>query len=292
MRRRLMCTALAVITGALGMAAPGAGASGTTVRPAAVTAPVAVIRPAAAATTIYVVRRGDSLSRIARITHTPLRTLLALNHLRLTSVIRPGRRLVVLAAGNPTAAPPPAPAGDGLVRRAPLASGVRFSWSTTHSGYPAADIFAACRSVAVAPVTGTVIEVRTENLYNPTIDNPAYRGGRYVAILGDDGVRYYMAHFDEIMAGTVVGARVTVGTPIAYVGKSGRAGSCHIHFGLSLPCPGKEWRVRRGVIWPQAYLSAWRSGTSTSPRAALDRWSAANPTACAVAMALPTAPDA
>lgn len=187
---------------------------------------------------------------------------------------------------------PPSPDPLGLVRRAPLAPGVNYSFGTTHSSYPAADIFAACGAPAVAPVTGTVAEVRTENLWVAATDNPAHRGGRYVAILGDDGARYYMAHFASVRPEIVVGARVSVGDPIAAVGRSGRAGSCHIHFGLSMPCPGTEWRVRRGVIWPQRYLTAWRRKEILSPVAELTAWFGAHPSACEAAMADATAADA
>jgi len=42
----------------------------------------------------YVVKKGDNLSRIARHTHTTVKSLMKLNHLKSTT-IRPGRRLLV-----------------------------------------------------------------------------------------------------------------------------------------------------------------------------------------------------
>jgi hypothetical protein len=56
-----------------------------------------------------------------------------------------------------------------------------------------------CGADVVSPVNRELIEVRRVNAYDPTVDNPATRGGRSISILGDDGVRYYLAHFDTIV---------------------------------------------------------------------------------------------
>lgn len=53
--------------------------------------------PAAPATRPYVVRRGDTLIDIAARHHVDLHTVLALNHLRVGSPIRPGQRLLLPA---------------------------------------------------------------------------------------------------------------------------------------------------------------------------------------------------
>jgi murein DD-endopeptidase MepM/ murein hydrolase activator NlpD len=139
-------------------------------------------------------------------------------------------------------------------------------------------------------VNGVVIEVRTVDRWDPAIDNPATRGGRSVAILGDDGVRYYTAHLDTI--DVAQGRRVGAGDPIATVGRTGRASACHVHFAISPPCPGPEWSVRRGVVWPHPYLDAWRVGEQRSPADEIDEWVADHPDACAEAMSDPFAPDA
>ena len=64
------------------------------------------------------------------------------------------------------------------------------------------------------------------------------------------------------------------------MGDTGRASACHVHFGLSLPCPNREWWVRRGVIWPDQYLrrgatagtcrrsTSCRPGSPNTPRPA------------------------
>ena len=196
-------------------------------------------------------------------------------------------------AGSGYGALEPARLLDTRVARAvPVAPGVAVGWVHDHHDYPATDIFAACGSVAVAPVTGLVVHVRREDHYVRSVDNPALRGGRSVAVLGDDGVRYYMSHFASVDDATVVGGRVTAGQRIAIVGESGDAGACHIHFGLSPDCAQLEWSVRRGVIWPYTYLDSWRAGRNRSPAPEIAAWAAAHPTACADASAGPFAGDA
>jgi peptidoglycan LD-endopeptidase LytH len=174
----------------------------------------------------------------------------------------------------------------------PVAPGVPASYGRTHSGYPGTDIFTACGAPAVSPVDGVVLQVRRDDTYRRPPDNPALRGGRSIAILGDDGVRYYGAHWDTIDPTIVAGARVVAGQPIATVGRSGDTSVCHIHFGLSVPCPDLEWAVRRGLVWPWPYLDAWRAGREASPVAELAALVRARPSACADAMAMPTAQDA
>ncbi len=151
-----------------------------------------------------------------------------------------------------------------------------------HANYRATDIFSSqgCGTPLLAPVTGTVDEVQT-NTYDPATDDPAARGGNAVAIIGDDGVRYYMAHFQAVEPSIVPGARVTAGDLLGQMGETGRAGACHVHFGLSLPCPQHgDWWVRRGVIWPDEYLDAWKAGENRSPLPELQAWFAEYPDAC------------
>jgi len=173
----------------------------------------------------------------------------------------------------------------------PVDDGDRAGWSDTHASYPATDVFVGCGAELVSPVWGTVLEVRRVDSYDPAIDNPATRGGRSVAILGYDGVRYYLAHLAEVAADLVPGDEVALGQWLGTMGDTGRASACHLHFSISPPCPGKEWSIRRGVVWPYRYLAAWRRGEQHSPVDEVDAWIAANPNACAEAMADPYAPD-
>jgi len=174
----------------------------------------------------------------------------------------------------------------------PLADVAGAGWGGTHAGYPATDIFIACGAEIVAPVNGATVHVRTVDTWDPAVDDPATRGGRSVAVLGDDGVRYYVAHLDEVDPAVAVGQRVTVGQRLGTVGRTGRSSACHVHFGISPPCPGPEWSVRRGVIDPARYLDAWRAGEQVSPASEVSQWLADNPTACADAMNDPHAAGA
>jgi murein DD-endopeptidase MepM/ murein hydrolase activator NlpD len=152
-----------------------------------------------------------------------------------------------------------------------------------HANYQATDIFASagCGTRLLAPVTGVIDEV-LENTYDPAVDDPATRGGNAVSIIGDDGVRYYLAHFQLIDPAITPDARVTAGDYLGEMGETGRAGACHVHFGLSLDCPdaSDDWWVRRGVIWPDEFLESWRNGENLSPLPALQDWFTEYPDAC------------
>lgn len=175
-----------------------------------------------------------------------------------------------------------------LVRRVfPVQDAAAAGWSETHHDYPATDIFhpGGCGTAVVAPVDGTVLEVRFDDLWSSATDDPSARGGRYLSILGDDGVRYYMAHFQSLDGALAPGVRVAAGQVVGEMGRSGRAGACHLHFALSPPCPNDEWWVRRGVVWPYPYLADWQRGVNTSPVGEVRQWAADHPDACVTAPA-------
>ncbi|MET0326803.1 MAG: M23 family metallopeptidase [Ilumatobacteraceae bacterium] len=207
--------------------------------------------------------------------------------------------VVLLAQCAPTCAPaPPAPGGAIAVPalgsgttpyRLPVADATAAGWGTTHAEYTATDIFLRCGARLVSPVNGVVVESRRVDAFDPNVDDPATRGGRSVAIVGDDGVRYYLAHFEQIDDGIEPGVRVEIGQSLGLMGMTGRASACHVHFALSPPCPGPEWSVRRGVIWPYPYLDDWRAGGQRSPVAEIQQWVADHPDGCALAMADPYA---
>lgn len=174
----------------------------------------------------------------------------------------------------------------------PVEAGVHISYARTHHDYPASDIFASpgCGTPLVSPVNGQVLQVRRVDTWTRKENNPATRGGLTVAILGDDGVRYYLAHLQSIDEGIEAGIDVTAGQRLGELGESGDASACHLHFGISPPCPGGlEWEVRRGEIWPWPYLDAWRNGEQRSPALEIDAWSTEHPDACAEAQADPDA---
>lgn len=169
----------------------------------------------------------------------------------------------------------------------PVADTLRAGWNPTHSTYPATDVFLGCGATLVSPVHGTVLEARRIDSWDANVDDPVTRGGKSVAILGFDGVRYYSAHLDTIEPTLTVGQQVELGQILGTMGQTGRASACHLHFSISPPCPGAEWSVRRGVVWPYPYLDAWRAGQQLSPVAEVEQWVLDNPTACADAIANP-----
>jgi len=166
--------------------------------------------------------------------------------------------------------------------------GREVSYGTTHHDYPAIDVFG-CGAMIVAPTDGTVVQVRSFDPWDSKVNAGSTRGGMYVSMLGVDGVRYYFAHLALVLV--AVGQTVAPGTPLGPMGQTGdaRNSACHAHVGFSWTCPGNEWKVRRGKIWPMQYLNAWRAGDSLSPTAELAAEQAVEPAACEDALAQPDA---
>jgi murein DD-endopeptidase MepM/ murein hydrolase activator NlpD len=150
----------------------------------------------------------------------------------------------------------------------PVRSKGKISYGRAHHDYPAADIFCPIGSEFVAVIDGVVDYVSREDLWDSRIDDPALRGGISVAIVGDDGVRYYGSHLSEVAEGIAPGARVSAGQLLGLTGKSGNAASTdpHLHFGISHPTTPDDWAVRRGEVAPYNYLRAWQRGENVTPR--------------------------
>lgn len=176
---------------------------------------------------------------------------------------------------SPTPSSTPSPTPSPSPRRVFPVPG-EVSYGQTHHGYPATDIMAACGLPYLAPYSGVIHEVNPVDQYDPAVNDGVTRGGLSVAILGDDGVRYYGSHFQAIEPGIEPGVRVNAGDPVAVVGATGDASACHVHFGLSPVCGAGDWFVRRGVIWPWPYLDSWRDGGNAEPLPEIDQWLAAN----------------
>jgi len=192
---------------------------------------------------------------------------------------------VSAAADDPSPSGPPSPSVAPVPPRYvfPVQSD-NASYAHTHDEYPASDILAACGTPVVAATDGVVLEVNRVDRWNATTDDGAWRGGKFLAILGDDGVRYYGGHFSLINDELAPGTRVAAGQPVGKVGTTGKSSACHLHFGISPPCGrAGDWWNRRGVIWPWRYLDAWRAGTSLSAVPEISDWQAAH--------GCPTAPD-
>ena len=149
------------------------------------------------------------------------------------------------------------------------------SYGSAHHDYPAADIFAACGSPVVSPVDGVVLEVGRTDRWDPATNKGSTRGGRFVSVRGDDGVRYYGSHLRRVRPGLAAGDRVKAGARLGRVGASGdaRYSGCHLHFGLSPVCRGTgDWWVRRGEVSPYRFLRSWQAQGNLSPRRAVRLW--------------------
>jgi murein DD-endopeptidase MepM/ murein hydrolase activator NlpD len=150
----------------------------------------------------------------------------------------------------------------------PTSTGCAPHYARYHHDYPANDILAkkGCKYVAVT--SGTIDEIRKVDTYDYKKPTPLTKGGIYVSLVGDDGVRYYGSHLQKIAKGIEVGVHVEVGTLLGFVGDTGdaRGTSPHVHFGISWPTTERDiWWVRRGEVYPWRYLDKWKAGIDSSP---------------------------
>lgn len=165
-----------------------------------------------------------------------------------------------------TSGAPTAPAVAELRYAFPV-RGSGITYENYHHDYPAADIFAPVGSEFVAPTSGRVEFVNREDRWSPSTDVPADRGGVMLALVGDDGVRYYGSHLLSIADGIEAGVRVETGQLLGYTGASGNAYNTppHLHFGISRPTTPDDWQTRRGELPPYPYLKAWERGEMVTP---------------------------
>jgi murein DD-endopeptidase MepM/ murein hydrolase activator NlpD len=143
------------------------------------------------------------------------------------------------------------------------------NYARAHHDYAATDILAKKGCKFVSPVNGVVDEVNRTDLWSGKTNLGIDRGGLYVSIIGEDGVRYYGSHLTSIVTSIQPGVVVRGGQLLGKVGATGsaRGTSPHLHFGISWPTPSQSnvWWVRRGVVLPWKYLDAWKSGKDLSP---------------------------
>lgn len=167
----------------------------------------------------------------------------------------------------PTETPPETPIIWTYVFPVQPANGADFAEDAASHGYPATDIFAPEGAKFVAVTDGVIDFVSYEDRWDPEHDDLALRGGLCVAILGEDGVRYYGSHLSAIEPGINPGVRVTAGQVLGYVGRTGNARTTpsHLHFGISHPTYPEDWRARRGEVDPFPFLVAWRDGHNVTP---------------------------
>ena len=174
-----------------------------------------------------------------------------------------------------TTTPPRSPVPDATAAAPtyvfPVAGKV--TYARDHHDYPASDIIAKCGLAFRAPTSGVVLELSRRDAYDATADDGGKRGGLFVSLAGDDGVRYYGSHLRTVPPDIVPGVRVKAGATLGEVGDTGDASVCHLHFGISPLCAERgDWWIRRGVIWPWSYLDSWRTSRPLSPVAEIVKW--------------------
>ena len=143
------------------------------------------------------------------------------------------------------------------------------NYARAHHDYAATDILAKKGCKFVSPVNGVVDEVNRTDLWSGKTNLGIDRGGLYVSVIGDDGVRYYGSHLSSVVASIQPGVVVKAGRVLGKIGSTGsaRGTAPHLHFGISWPTPTEPnvWWVRRGVVLPFKYLDAWKAGKDLSP---------------------------
>lgn len=150
-------------------------------------------------------------------------------------------------------------------------SGCAVTYAHSHHDYPATDILAKAGCKYVATTSGVIDEVNRVDRFNWKTNLGSQRGGLYISLLGDDGVRYYGSHLSKVAPGIERGVRVAAGELLGNVGTSGDAKGTapHVHYGISWPTKGGIWWVRRGELYPWKYLDAWKAGKDSSPAKAI-----------------------
>jgi murein DD-endopeptidase MepM/ murein hydrolase activator NlpD len=193
--------------------------------------------------------------------------------------------LAAPAASATGASAPPLPASPSLPPSASTVPAKKVTYAFpvignngyahTHHDYPASDIITDCGNKVVAATSGVILTVTRKDGYKASVNAGATRGGLSVALLGDDGVRYYGSHMSVIGSAIKVGVRVTTGQALGKTGDTGDASACHLHFGISPPCAKTtDWWIQRGTVYPWPYLDAWKKGVNKSPVTAVAAWQA------------------
>ena len=146
-------------------------------------------------------------------------------------------------------------------------TGCEVNYAKAHHDYAATDILTKAGCKFVAPINGVVDEVNRTDLWSGKTNLGIDRGGLYVSIIGEDGVRYYGSHLRSIPTSIQPGVSVLAGRVLGAVGATGsaRGTAPHLHFGISWPTPPDTWWVRRGEVLPWKYLDAWKAGKDLSP---------------------------
>jgi murein DD-endopeptidase MepM/ murein hydrolase activator NlpD len=167
-----------------------------------------------------------------------------------------GPRIRVIAPAVP--APPPSTATQGPIG----ADGIfpidgRYQWgtATNHFGggrnHQGEDVFAKCGTPLVAAVSGQVTLAKWHD-----------RAGNYLVVKAADGTSQVYMHMRD-PATVRRGQQIAAGTPIGFVGDTGRAEGCHLHFEL-WTAPG--YYAGGEAIDPLPTLKRWAKASAARAR--------------------------
>jgi len=179
----------------------------------------------------YEIQEGDTISSIADGYGISIGSILQINDIDKSSLIKPGETIVILPVSEAN--------GEIVVPRGPVVreelpdflrpvSG-GWNWGQLHdSSYmPAVDISSACGTPILAADDGVVTKVGSPAYYNSGY-------GGYVVLLHPNGTQTFYAHNSENLVEK--GDKVEGGDIIAKIGNTGLtrgATGCHVHFGVS-----------------------------------------------------------
>ncbi len=180
----------------------------------------------------HVVKKGETIYRIARTYGVEPRDLMEVNDLADPRLLKPGMEIFVPGALRPLDVPPlppgvvpepepvpsPAPAPRDATLRWPL-HGVLYSRFGVRQGqrHDGIDISAPEGTPVLAAGGGVVVYTGRQSGY-----------GAIVIVKHDGGLVTLYAHNSAVLVKE--GERVEAGTPIARVGQSGRTTGPHLHF--------------------------------------------------------------
>ena len=180
----------------------------------------------------HVVKKGETIYRIARTYGVEPRDLMEVNDLIDPRLLKPGMEIFVPGALRPLDVPPlppgvvpepeplpaPAPAPREATLRWPL-KGVLYSRFGVRQGqrHDGIDISAPEGTQVLAAAGGVVVYTGRQSGY-----------GAIVIVKHDGGLVTLYAHNSAVLVKE--GERVEPGTPIARVGQSGRTTGPHLHF--------------------------------------------------------------
>ncbi|HZY04643.1 MAG TPA: M23 family metallopeptidase [Anaeromyxobacteraceae bacterium] len=183
---------------------------------------------------LHVVKKGETVYRIARTYGIEVRDLMEVNDLADPRQLEVGRELFIPGAVRPLDVPPlppgvmpePEPEPQALPRAPPAdpslrwpLHGVLYSRFGVRQGqrHDGIDIAAPEGTPVVAAAAGTVVYTGRQSGY-----------GAIVILRHQDGLVTLYAHNSEVLVKE--GDRVEAGAPIARVGQSGRTTGPHLHF--------------------------------------------------------------